>query len=257
MTSVAPATELVPLPDAGRRYVGRRTVRLGDVDPDGALRFDAIARYLQDVATDDAADADLDGSSVAPRGWLVRRSLVVVDEPARYGERIELTTFCSGTGRSWAERRTSLRGDGGAVIEAASLWVQVALAEGRPAALDDRFHEVYGEAAGGRRVTARLALPGPAEDAVARPWTVRRVDLDTFDHVNNAAHWVVLEELRERGADRRGRAEMEFPGPVDPGAEVELRTSCDASGRVDAWLVVDGPRMSLRWIPGRDGSRGP
>ena len=61
--------------------------RLGDVDPAGALRFDAVARYLQDVATDDAADAELSPTA----GWLVRRSLVVVERPAALGE--ELRAF--------------------------------------------------------------------------------------------------------------------------------------------------------------------
>ena len=45
-------------------------MRLGDVDPSGRLRLDAIARYLQDVASDDAADAGLD------TGWVARRTLI-------------------------------------------------------------------------------------------------------------------------------------------------------------------------------------
>ncbi|MFM2113860.1 MAG: hypothetical protein RL643_818, partial [Actinomycetota bacterium] len=31
-------------------------MRLGDVTPKGRLRLDATARYLQDIATDDALD---------------------------------------------------------------------------------------------------------------------------------------------------------------------------------------------------------
>ncbi len=248
MTSVPPASELVPLPAVGRRYVGRRTVRLGDVDPAGALRFDAVARYLQDVATDDAADAELSPTT----GWLVRRSLVVVDRPAALGEQLELTTFCSGTGRSWAERRTSIRGDRGAAVETSSLWVQVSAATGRPVALDERFHEVYGSAAGDRRVSARLSLPGPRPTAVPRPWAVRRVDLDPFGHVNNAAHWAVLEEVRDVDGDRRGRAEMEFHGPVDAGTALSLQFDPGAHGSLAAWLIADDLRMSVCWDPSGD-----
>jgi acyl-ACP thioesterase len=246
VSAALPAADLVPVPAGGRRYVGHRPVRLGDVDPDGSLRFDALARYLQDVAADDAADAGLDPAT----GWLVRRSLVVVEQPARLGERVELTTFCSGTGRSWAERRTSLRGDGGAAVEASSLWVQVSVASGRPATLDQHFHELYGTAAGGRRVSARLTLPGPPPAAVSRPWAVRRVDLDTFGHVNNAAHWALVEEALVPGGGRRGRAEVEFHGPVDGGDELVLRTAAGEHGSVAAWLVADDVRVSVRWTPG-------
>ena len=49
-------------------------MRLGDVDPDGRLRLDALTRYTQDVSDDDTTDAGLD---VEP-GWVVRST--VVDE---------------------------------------------------------------------------------------------------------------------------------------------------------------------------------
>jgi hypothetical protein len=100
-----PATELLPLPAAGRTFSAGRTVRLGDVDPAGELRLDAIARYLQDVASDDAIDAGLSNAL----GWVVRRTMIRIDRPLTVGEPLSLVTFCSGTGRSWAERRTTTR----------------------------------------------------------------------------------------------------------------------------------------------------
>jgi len=66
-------------------------------------------------------------------------------------EALTLTTFCSGTGRCWAERRTSLVGSRGASIEAVSLWIRIDPATGGPLSLGDDFSEVYGAAAGGRR----------------------------------------------------------------------------------------------------------
>ena len=58
-TAVPGATELHPHTATGRRFTTTRSVRLGDVDPAGLLRLDATARYLQDVATDDADDCVL------------------------------------------------------------------------------------------------------------------------------------------------------------------------------------------------------
>jgi acyl-ACP thioesterase len=231
--SLQPASELVRVPDEGRRFVGERLVRLGDVDVQARMRFDAIARFLQDVATDDATEADLDGSY----GWLVRRSLVDVTRPPRLGEELQLTTFCSGFGRSWAERRTSIRGSARAEIEAVSLWVSIDPTTGRPTKLDDRFHSVYGTAAGGRRVGPRLALARPPEDAVERgPWPIRSVDVDPYRHANNAAQWAAVEEMLGLDADRRGVAEIEFLAPIDPDVDVRL-VSATAEPVQSGWLV--------------------
>ena len=67
-------TTMVPLPDVGRRFSPCRRVRLGDASPGGRLRLDAVARYLQDVANDDAEDAGL----ANPASWVVRRTTIEV-----------------------------------------------------------------------------------------------------------------------------------------------------------------------------------
>ncbi len=236
---VTPATELLPLTERGRRFSTSRIVRLGDVDTHGLARFDAIACYLQDIASDDALTARLPNAL----GWVVRRTMIRIDEPCRLNETIELTTFCTGAGRSWAERRTSIGGDAGGAIEAVSLWVQIDVATGRPARLGDEFLARYGEAAAGRTVSSKLTLPGPPADARRGSWSFRATDLDPFEHVNNAAQWSLLESLDEFG-DRRGVAELEHLAPVGLGT-VELLVA----GR-SAWLV-DGGRTSsaYRWTP--------
>jgi acyl-ACP thioesterase len=232
--TVAAAAELVDLPELGRRFVGAAEVRLGDTDASGALRFDALARHLQDVANDDAVDSGIDGAF----GWVVRRTMIEVRHAAVLGERLALTTFCSGTGRSWAERRTSIAGDRGAAIEAVSVWVQVDPTTGRPAPLGADFHAAYDTAARGRRISARLSLPAPPDGASVRPWTVRAADLDVFAHVNNAVHWAIVEELVARcGGPRTGTAELEHLLAVDLDSPVTLHLADRPSP--SAWLVDD------------------
>lgn len=234
-----------------------RVVRLGDVDSRGVLRLDATARYLQDVATDDVADSPLGNTFT----WVVRRTMIEVREPAVVDESVSVTTFCSGTGRSWAERRTAISSDRGAAIEAVSLWVRIDPESGRPTALNDDFDAVYGTAAGDRRVSARLQLPTMSDRTdglVARPWALRRVDIDPLNHVNNAAHWAALEEvMAERRARRRGIAEIEFLAPLDApeefGGAVELLVAPSGVG-IEAWLVGRSrtpavTHTAFRWQP--------
>jgi acyl-ACP thioesterase len=197
------------------------------------MRLDALARWLQDVAYADVEDADVAQVAV----WVIRRSRIRVERFPRFGERCELRTFCSGFGRAWAERRTAVvPTDGGPAVESVSLWVHLDPASRRPFPLTARELELYGEAAGGRRVTARLRHPGPGSADTARKWTFRATERDLAGHINNAAYWeLVEEELLKEDEPARFDAEMEFRTPAQPGEKRILR---------------EGQR---RWVVGRQG----
>ncbi len=216
----APPDEFVALPDGGRRVTRERMVGLSDTSTSGRLRLDALARYLQDVARDDVNDAGLVGN------WVLRRVALALGDVPRIGERVSLTTFCSGYGSRWAERRTTVATDERIAVEVVSIWVYVDDA-GRPAPLRDWFFDQYAAAAGGRRVSPRLRHgPPPERGADRRVWPLRVTDLDVLAHVNNAASWAAVEdELGRRQPGRRVvRAEMEYRAPVDLDDPVELRT---------------------------------
>ena len=211
-----------------RRFTGTRTVRLGDAGLDGALRLDALARFLQDIAADDAADVGLRSAT-----WVVRRTSLDISGRPRFGERISLTTFCGGIGSRWAERRTVVEGPASR-IEAASVWVFVDETSGRPATLPPLFLEAYAESAAGRTVSSRLALPGPPDGARRQPWPLRPTDFDVLGHVNNSVYWAMVED--EPISD--GVAELEYRSAIDPGVSVALVSSSSTSVR-DRWLVSD------------------
>lgn len=247
---VLPAAELLPIPERGRRFSASTEVRLGDVDPAGRLRLDATVRFLQDIATDDARAAELPN----PDGWVVRRTMMAVTRPAVLAERLTLTTYCTGIGRCWAERATTIVGDQGAALHAVSLWVQVDTATGRPLGLGAAFVDRYAEAAAGRVVSTRLSLPAPPVDAHDAPWSVRLVDLDVFGHVNNAVAWATLEELiagtdAPAGDDGVGVGEVEYRGPLDRG-DVRRLVALDGHAH-STWLIApDGSvRVAARWTP--------
>ena len=150
----------VPVPAAGRVYQGQRRVRLGDASPGGRLRFDALVRYLQDVANDDTRDAGFDDVM----GWVVRRTEIEVRQFPVYLEPIALSTWCSGVGGRWAERRVHVVGEGGGHVEAATLWVHLDPDTMRPKVLPESFHALFGPSALGRTVRARLQHAEAPED---------------------------------------------------------------------------------------------
>ena len=222
--------EFVPHPTQGRRFTHRRLVRLSDAGPDGVLRLDGVARYLQDAATDDWFDSGLDTTET----WVVRRTLVRVAEGGRWpalGEEVALTTWCGGIGPAWAERRTDLVVDATVMVETVALWVPLDRS-GRPARLGPEFHTVYGEAAAGRRVSGRVPGAPKLTDGSARPWPIRRADLDIIGHVNNAAVWEAVTEVVEGGVTS---ASLTHHGPVESDRPVTLVT---APGQM--CLMTDG-----------------
>lgn len=235
--------ELVPRPASGRRFAARTRVRLADVSASGRLRLDAIARMLQDVSSDDTADAAYAPDAV----WVIRRLVIELEgsRSPRLRDDLTLVTWCSGTGARWAERRTDVECGGDVVVRAAALWVLVDFASGRPIPLGEGFDAVYGEAAGGRRVGQRLRHGAPPAHARRALWPLRVTDLDVLGHVNNAAYWAPVEEMRASlvPGSRIVRAEIEFRGGLDPTDPVEVLTELDQppDGAPDVlrlWLTV-------------------
>jgi acyl-ACP thioesterase len=232
------AAPLVPRPERGRTFLAHRRVRLSDADPSGRLRLDAVARYLQDVASDDVEDA---GWRSEQHLWLIRRTEIRVVVPLRFDEEVELTTWSSGAGVSAASRRTTLASERSGLIEAETIWIHLDDSR-RPARLDARFEEVYGEARGGRWVTPRLTLADPPPRVSSLAWPIRLSDADVLGHVNNASYWQGVEEvLRGRRLAVGGplAAVLEFRHPVEPGDEVRLLHAAGEGG-VRIGFAVDG-----------------
>jgi acyl-ACP thioesterase len=232
VTGRAGFDELVPLPDAGRRYTHTIAPGLADAAPSGRIRLDALARWLQDVAHADVTDAGLAAEAL----WVVRRTRLRVERFPRFGEPATLTTFASGLGRAWAERRTSITTAGGGRVESAALWVHLDPRDARPAPFSERELELYGPPASGREIKARLRHPAPPAEAPGRPWVFRAAELDVADHINNAAYWTPLEEELVAGEEPAAiDVELEFRTPAQPGVFA---------------IVADGDR---RWIAASDG----
>jgi len=185
--------EFVPLTDQGRRFREKFLIRLGDVDAQGLLRLDGVARLLQDVATDDWNDTGVRSSDI----WVVRRTTIRMIEGAswpRYLDRVSLTTWCGGAGAAWAERRTNLDLEGEGRLEAAALWVPID-PSGHPVRLRESFFAVYGDAVHARKVSGRIDRPVVPASAERRAWPLRAADIDVVGHVNNAAVWQALSEV--------------------------------------------------------------
>lgn len=238
-------TTMVPLPEQGRVFRGRRRVRLGDAGRAGRLRLDACARYLQDIGNDDTEESGLDERVGLGAGvWVVRRAVVDVIEAPRWGEWLDLATWCSGTGGRWAGRRLAMVGDRGGRVDIDTLWVHLNQETLMPARLPDAFMDIYGEATGGRKISAKHMLGGPPDEELERvAWPLRAVDYDVMNHVNNAAYWAAIEEVvageRHPWKGQPTRAALEYGSGIAVDAPVELLVRRDDK-QLDVWFTIAG-----------------
>lgn len=230
--------ELVERPARGRVFRQSRRPSLADCAPSGRVRLDALARWTQDIAYADAEDAGLSQRAA----WVIRRSRMRVRRFPRFGEQFELATFCSGLGRMWAERRTSIAraaDDAGTdEVELATLWVHLDPRNGHPFPLTAEELAMWGETAGGRHVTARLRHSAPEAVEDSTPWWFRATELDLAGHINNAAYLQPLEEeLLRQGDPTSIDLEIEYRSPAQPG---EQRLLLRGARR---WIVSAGGEM--------------
>jgi len=210
-----------------------------------------VARYLQDVATDDVDDADVSGSE--DHTWVLRRLAVTVHRWPRFRDSVELVTWCSATAGSAAERRTTLSSDGDVAIESEALWAFVG-ADGRPARLGAQFLARYSPHTPRRRLATRLQHDVAPPGAVRASWPLRAIDLDVLGHVNNAVHWAAVEEVMQGSAgpgdgDAIGggwTVEMEYRVALEADDEPDLAVVRTEDGFA-CWLECDGAvRASAR-----------
>ena len=228
------ASTLAPRPAEGRVYSSTRRVSIDDCAPSGRMEFDAIARFLQDVGNDDTDDA---GFAELGLAWVARSALITVASPAIPRENLTLSTWCSGTGRRWAERRTAVEGEHGARIDAVTVWIHLDTETGRPIPWGDEFAKAYLPATAGRKVDSRLRLPkrpDATESTVGAAWKFRSTDSDAFGHVNNTAYLAVAEEF----LDLDGTVSLEVNWRTPCRAEDQL-TAYTSADRTTVWLVDD------------------
>jgi acyl-ACP thioesterase len=212
---------LVAPPRAGRIFRTESRVRLSDMDATGRLRLDAVARCLQDAATDDVEET---GWGSPEHLWVLRSIRIDVLAPCLDDRRVAIATWGSGFSALAAARRWSLEGDRGGRIEVDSVWIHLG-PDARPARIGEGF-DAYKQAAVGRSASTALTLPHPPADSPRIVWPLRVTDVDVLGHMNNAAYWQAVEQCLADGGvvDLRLplRARLDYRHPIDLGEAVEL-----------------------------------
>ncbi|GED97225.1 acyl-[acyl-carrier-protein] thioesterase [Gordonia crocea] len=228
-----------PYLDSGALSRLQREIRIDAVRPDGHVRFDAVARYLQDAGHDHLKALDYD--TIHPH-WIARRTVIDLRAAGVWPETVTTLRWGSKMGSRWCNVRIDLDGDAGTRVETEAFWVNFNAETATPSRLDDRFVEVFGSPAepGPLRWKAWLD-PNPHPDAEPIGFTLRDADLDVMRHVNNSVYWAALEEALGRHLDLRDhtplRGIVEFNSPLVPADAPRLLIHRDGD-QLSAWLMA-------------------
>lgn len=243
---------LAPAPPAGEGFEAGWTVRTGDVDPGNRLRFDGIARYLQDIGSD---NLDATPLGLTDPFWIVRRTVIDVHRPVEFPDRVRMRRWCSSMSTRWSNMRVQITSDKGASIETEGFWINISATTGMPTRISDEALELLARTTEQHRLRWKpwLTEPAPAPSHTDIHFPLRATDIDSFNHVNNAAYWHAVEELL---VDQRPlvtaphRAVIEYLSPVLGGEHVTIRHRYD-DGALTLWFVVDGAVRSVAKVAPR------
>lgn len=243
---------LAPAPEPGKGFETSWTVRTGDVDPNNRLRFDGIARYLQDIGSDNLAATAL---GVTDPFWIVRRTVIDVNTPVEFPDHVHMRRWCSSMSTRWSNMRVQISSGKGASIETEGFWINISATTGMPTRISDEALELLARTTDEHRLRWKpwLTEPVPSESYTDVHFPLRATDIDSFNHLNNAAYWHAVEEFlvdRPQLVESPHRAVIEYLSPVLANEHVTIRHRYD-NGALTLWFVVDGSVRSVAKVAPR------
>ncbi|MFI1918077.1 acyl-[acyl-carrier-protein] thioesterase [Nocardia sp. NPDC020380] len=249
MTSTIGTLPDPPSQDAG--YTNHWPVRAGDVDRHGRLRLDGIARYLQDIAWE---DLNTSGFVTSDPTWIVRRTVIDVIRPIEWPDRVTLHRWCSGVSTRWANMRVRITSAAGGLVETEAFWINVDEKSGTTARISDAgFTHLAATTAEHRLRWSRMIGDTPPTDpAYDLPYPLREVDIDLFQHMNNAAYWQAVEQLLPGHTElltEPYRAVIEYNSPITADRDLRIRSDIDPAGLLLWFLTGESISAAVRIGP--------
>lgn len=117
-----------------------------EIDELGHANNVVWVRWMIDAATAHSAAVGWDAEAYLRRGyaWIVRRHEIEYLVPAKAGDRVDVYTWVAGFQAAQSERRYAMRlADGRTCARAATNWVFVDLATGRPKRIPDEVRAAF------------------------------------------------------------------------------------------------------------------
>jgi acyl-ACP thioesterase len=241
-------------------FIKEYPVHTYETDARGVARPVALLNFLQDAAGEHAGGLGLSVIDLFKRGmtWVLSRYHVLVHRFPALGERLEVTTWPSGTHGYYALRDFDVSAAAGPVLTATSSWMVIGLEKKQPVKIDEVIDVPY---ALDKRALDDPFPPLPvlsARESEVR-FRVEAGHLDWNRHVNNAVYvqWAlegvpadILMSRRPADIEISYRAEALYGDEV---LSVAQRLAGESSGPAFLHQIINAStgaelaRLRTRW----------
>lgn len=172
-------------------YTFDSRVRYSEVDHKGTLTLPAMMNYLQDCSTFQSEDIGVGLAALRERHrvWLLSYWQVEIRRFPKLGERITVGTMATGFRGFFGNRNFYIDdADGDRLACANSIWVFMDAQTGRPIKPGEEEIAPYGLEAPLEMEYEGRKIGLSQEGQALEPFPVRRVHIDTNEHVNNSQY---------------------------------------------------------------------
>jgi len=178
-------------------------IRYSETDKNEKLSVTGLVNYFQDCSSFHSETLHIGAKELAEahRGWILSSWQIVIHRMPQILDPIKVSTWPYGFERFFGTRNFTLTDNDGEVIACAnSIWVFIDADSGHPILPENKFKDAYilenkyeDMDYEGRKIFA------PQEMQKSESFSVRKCNLDTFNHVNNGQYIQMAEEYLPEG----------------------------------------------------------
>ncbi len=167
-----------------------------EVDTKEAVFLPTLWNFMQETAWHHADHLRVGYSDLMEQQhfWVLSRLSIQMDEYPRWGDRIKIKTWLTGTTRLFALRNFSIANSKGEILGAAkSAWLVLDLESRKPQRINPIFEHIRHLFDFLELAEEPEKLRGPIQPKMKKSFTARYSDIDMHHHVNNTKYmeWIL------------------------------------------------------------------
>lgn len=183
-------------------YSFQTGVRYSEVGVDGKTPISSIVNYFQDCSTkqSESLGQGIEALIKRKKGWFLTAWQININRLPEFGEEIIVGTWPHSFKGFYGERNFVIYDlNHKTLVEANTLWALVNLETGHPTKITDEDREGYEleEPLEMKYLPRKINMPANFENA--EEFKVKKCNLDTNNHVNNAQYIQMAEEYLPEG----------------------------------------------------------
>lgn len=176
-------------------FLGR--VRYSETDTRGKLSIPAIINYFQDCSNFHSDELGIGIDYLMGKGcaWVLIAWNVIFEKELAIGDKLKVSTLSRQINKFYAYRQFLLEDENSNVCaKADTMWIYIDLATRRPLKMPQNEIDLYGEEEGFGIEPANRKMILPPVTGVGETLKIKKMHLDTNNHVNNAHHIAIAME---------------------------------------------------------------